>query len=67
MSTQAEKAKALAEKIEHKAREVLSDVELEMTLAKWRPEFRAIVWGAIADLAFKRKFEAEQQQRPREE
>lgn len=50
---------ALAEKITTKAEDTLSSLEWEMT--KWPAEYRAIMWGAVADIAFKRRVEAEQQ------
>lgn len=48
------KAIALAEKITKKAEEALDRTALEMTLMKWPAEFRAIMYGAIADLAGRR-------------
>jgi hypothetical protein len=59
MTSHADKAAALAEKITRRAEEILASTEYEMTIMKWRPEFRAIMWGAIADIANKRRFEAE--------
>lgn len=44
-------ALGLAEKISQKAADTLSPLELEMTMAKWPAEFRAIVWEAVADMA----------------
>jgi hypothetical protein len=60
MSSDIDKAQALADKITKKAETALASLEVEMTIMGWKPEFRAIMWGAVADLAFKRKFEAEQ-------
>jgi len=54
-------ATAFAEKITKKAEEALDGLTFEMVMMKWPPEFRAIMWGAVADIAFKRKVEAEQQ------
>jgi hypothetical protein len=59
MSTHADKAAALAEKITKKAEDALSGIEREMSIMKWPAEFRAIMWGAVEHIAFKRKFEAE--------
>lgn len=55
-----DKAAALAEKITTKAEAALSGIEREMLIMKWPAEFRAIMWGAVADIAFKRRVEAEQ-------
>lgn len=52
-----EKAQAVADKVIKKAEEHLAALEWMMT--KWPAEFRAIMWGAVADLAFQRKVEAE--------
>lgn len=57
--TDRDKAQALAELITNKAEAALADLEREMAIRKWAPEFRAIMWGAVADIAFKRKVEAE--------
>lgn len=57
LNNQGDKATALAEKITQKAVDALSSLEWEMT--RWPPDFRAIMWGAVADIAFKRKVEAE--------
>jgi hypothetical protein len=59
MTSHADKAAALAEKITNKAAETLARLELEMTVMKWPAEFRAIMWGAVADLANKHRIEAE--------
>ena len=56
-TTHADKATALAGKITARAEGALAGLEWEM--AKWPAEFRAIMWGAVADIAFKRKVEAE--------
>lgn len=56
--TDIKKAEALAAKITKKAEDALASLEWEM--AKWPAEYRAIMWGAVADTAFKRKVEAEQ-------
>jgi hypothetical protein len=57
MTDHADKAAALAGKITAKAEDTLRNLEWEMT--KWPAEYRAIMWGAVADIAFKRKVEAE--------
>lgn len=61
MTSHEDKANALAEKITKKAEDALSTLALEMTLMKWPPDFRAIMWGAVADLANNRRVEAERQ------
>lgn len=38
----------IAEKIAEKAAKVLEPLLIEMVLAKWPPEFRKIVWDAVA-------------------
>lgn len=58
MTSHTDKAQALAGKITKKAEDTLATLEWEM--AKWPAEFRAIMWGAVADIAFKRRVEAEQ-------
>lgn len=50
-----EKAQALAEKIMSKAEDVLAGIEREMVIMKWPSEFRAIMWVAIAKVAFRRE------------
>lgn len=57
MTTHAEKAAALAEKITDKAESELSSLAFQMR--GWPAEFRAIMWGAVEHIAFKRKVEAE--------
>lgn len=59
----ADKAMELAGKITAKAEDALRDLDQTMTLGRWPAEFRGIMWGAVADIAFKRKVEAEQQHR----
>jgi hypothetical protein len=54
------KAAALADKVVQKAEDALSGLSLEMNLMKWPPEFRAIMWQAVADIASRRAFEQEQ-------
>jgi len=44
----------LADKITAKAEEALAGIEREMTIMKWPDEFRAIMWGAVADIAARR-------------
>lgn len=57
MGAHADKAEALAAKITANAEDHLRALEWQMT--KWPADFRAIMWGAVADIAFKRKGEAE--------
>lgn len=51
MTSQMERAVALATKISAKAEETLSRTQTEMDIMKWPAEFRAIMWEAIADAA----------------
>lgn len=44
-------AHALAEKVANKAADTLEPLRVEMTKAKWPPEFRKIMWGAISQYA----------------
>lgn len=46
--THEEKAQALAEKIAKKAAATLERLEIEMNIMKWAPEFRVIMWDAVA-------------------
>lgn len=55
----AQRAEALAEKIARKAVDALAHVEHEMRTKKWPPEFRAIMWDAIARTAAARALEQE--------
>lgn len=59
MATHTDRANALAEKITAEAENALRTLELKM--ADWPAEFRAIMWGAVSTIAFNRKVEAEQQ------
>jgi hypothetical protein len=52
-------AVALAGKIAAKAEDALSGLDREMRIMGWPPEFRAIMWGAVAQAALKRQAEAE--------
>ena len=54
-------AAALAVKIQARALQALEPVQLEMTLMHWRPEFRTILWHAIARHAFTLALEAERE------
>ncbi len=49
----AEKAEALAGKITDKAADALSALDREMAIMKWPAEFRAIMWDAVAELAYR--------------
>jgi len=42
------KAVAVAVKIAEKAEATLASLDREMTIMKWPPEFRAIMWNAVA-------------------
>lgn len=57
MTSHADKTAAVAEKITKTAEEHLSRAEWMMT--NWPPEFRPIMWRVVADIASKRKVEAE--------
>lgn len=52
------KAEAVAEKIAKKAEDTLAALEREMDIMKWPPEFRAIMWGAVAHAATLREHES---------
>lgn len=54
MTTHLEKATALAGKITGKAEDALAALEREMTIMQWAPEFRAIMWSAVAEVASRR-------------
>jgi hypothetical protein len=41
----------LARQIEAKAEELLAPMDLEMKIKDWNPEFRKIMWEAIASKA----------------
>jgi hypothetical protein len=58
MIDQIARAKALADKITLKASETLDGLQREMDIMKWPPEFRAIMWGAVADEATRRERKA---------
>lgn len=55
--TDMEKAQALAEKITSKAEDALSGIDQE--IMKWPAEFRAIMWGAVVEVASLRRSEAQ--------
>lgn len=44
-------AEKLAVKIAEKANRLLQPMQTEMDANRWAPEFRAIMWQAIADTA----------------
>lgn len=41
----------IAEKIARKADDFIAPLRMEMAMAKWPAEFRAIMWQAVADTA----------------
>lgn len=53
-----QRAADLAKRIQDKAAALLAPLELEMRLAKWSPEFRAIMLDAVAMHALKLAGEA---------
>lgn len=59
MTTHMERAQALANKITKKAEDALSGLEREMSIMKWPPEFRAIMWGAVVEMASLKRSEAQ--------
>ena len=63
MTTHAEKAAALAERITSKAEDALSGLALEMNLMKWPAEFRGIMWQAVAEIANRRAQDCRDQQK----
>lgn len=48
VTDQMQKAKAVAAKITQRAEDALSGLDREMAIMKWRPEFCAIMWDAVA-------------------
>ena len=52
--SQLENALALAIKIQTKARDTLAGLDREMTLMRWPPETRSIMWHAVAEEALRR-------------
>lgn len=58
MTNHDKRAVDLADKIVAKAEESLASIEREMIIMKWPAEFRAIMWGTVADIASKRADEA---------
>jgi len=58
MTEYMDKAVSLANQIAAKASDALTDIACEMALKKWAPEFRAIMWEAIAAEATERAKEA---------
>lgn len=52
MSTQMEKAISVADKVVVLAEDGLRGID--RTIASWPPEFRAIIWEAVADIAARR-------------
>lgn len=56
----AKKAEALAAKIAQKASDTLDALDREMDIMMWPPEFRAIMWGAVAHAAALREGESKQ-------
>lgn len=54
-----DEAADLAMKITLRAEDALRELDQTMTFGRWPADFRAIMWGAVADIAFKRKVEAE--------
>lgn len=47
----ADRANALANKITAKAQETLAGLAIEMAMRGWAPEFRKIMWDAVAKVA----------------
>ena len=54
MSTHEEKAQEVAGMVMQRAEQALAGLDREMAIMKWRAEFRAIMWGAVADIATRR-------------
>lgn len=54
MTSHAEKADALAAKITKKAEDALAGLDQEMAIMQWAPEFRTIMWEAVAAIATQR-------------
>lgn len=53
------KAQAIAAQIEQKAKDALRPLECKMQIMGWKPEFRSIMWSAVAIEATRRAAEAE--------
>lgn len=51
-------AESVAEKIAKRAEDALAGLDREMAIMKWPPEFRAIMWHAVAHAATLRAHEA---------
>ncbi len=51
-------ALAIATRVHAKAIETLAPLEREMTIAGWKPDYRAIMWQAVAREAMLRSLEA---------
>lgn len=54
MNSHVDKAIAVAAKITKKAEDALAGLEREMAIMKWPSEFRAIMWGAVVEIASRR-------------
>lgn len=54
MTKHEEKAQAVADKVMKKAGDALDNLEWEMTIMRWPPEFRVIMWSAVAEIANQR-------------
>lgn len=63
MSTDIERAVALATKISAKAEDILSRLDREVTVMKWPPQFRVIMWEAVAHAASIRAAAAQGEQK----
>ncbi len=53
-----DKNTALAAEIVAGAAAALNALDREMTITKWPPEFRAIMWAVVADIATRRAKDA---------
>ncbi len=52
------KVLAIADEVVSKAEGALAAIERELIVMKWPPEFCAIMWDAIADIASRRALKA---------
>lgn len=52
--TEMSTAEAVATKIEKKVEDALYGLDREMTIMKWPPEYRSIMWEAVAQEATRR-------------
>ena len=57
MANEVQKALALAQQIEKKVADLLEPLERDMKIMGWSAEYRAIMWSAVGNAAFRREAE----------